>query len=530
MSRFCTNCGKPAFDDAAFCVYCGAKLTAANPAPVQQPVAPQQPPVPPQGYMPQAQVPPQGARINKKKKSPAGIIIAIAAVLVVIGAAVAAVLLLGGKKQPDGVENTTPPAVTPSRPPVAEPKPDETPDFEKYGIPTALSVGAPAPFTTCPEGHPEIGIAGTVTVTGFTREAASADTVAYGESLGYDFSDCDMVRLEAMIRFDGENADLVRLYGANVSSRTEDYYRIAQFDDSREDIEKTDDGYFRRHTVSVGGKDAYEYIWRSQKWRMPQSGSVFLFVSFKAAVPNGYDGLVVGWKNAAIGSTGYLYEDYTENTAPFFQFFRLGNNTGSLPDFEKYGFVENLAVGMPVTYTTPINDGSGFTTTGTLTLESCTVEPVSEDTVAFGLENGLDFTGYEMWRLHAVTDFRTYEAVNYGVRTMTLFLNYYDIAAASASSYTFYDTLGNECARYTVEYNGEQRYLYKWLDSSFTLAPVPEDPAYTRALGFFDLRVLVPADYDGVIFGFANEALYAEGTKTADVFDPAQVFLHRLKK
>lgn len=137
---YCTNCGAPNADEAAFCTTCGSPLKSQGAEPPQQqapappePVAAQPPPVyapPPQApypppqpqaaypppqpqtpypppqqqapYPPQAGYPPQypgyGYPQQAPKKKKTGLIIGIVAGVVVIAVVVALVLILGGGK------------------------------------------------------------------------------------------------------------------------------------------------------------------------------------------------------------------------------------------------------------------------------------------------------------------------------------------------------------------------------------------------------------------------------------------------
>lgn len=109
---YCTNCGAPNADDAAFCTSCGTPLKAqdTNQPQEQAPAAPPQAYTPPpqQAYAPPPQqpYPPQQAypqqhpgyayppQAPKKKKT--GLIIGIVAGVVVIAIAIALVLILTG--------------------------------------------------------------------------------------------------------------------------------------------------------------------------------------------------------------------------------------------------------------------------------------------------------------------------------------------------------------------------------------------------------------------------------------------------
>lgn len=119
------------------------------------------------------------------------------------------------------------------------------------------------------------------------------------------------------IRFDDENA---WNYGCNVKTCNENYYDVVGWDKSAVELE----GNMYQHTVNYNGidyaeclyDDGTEYVW--SEW--VDKACTCTFERY-VRVPVGYDGIVLGFRNAGVewGEGKYIFDIADENTL----FFRL---------------------------------------------------------------------------------------------------------------------------------------------------------------------------------------------------------------
>ena len=169
------------------------------------------------------------------------------------------------------------------------------------------------------------------------------------------------------------------------------------------------------------------------------------------------------------------------------------------PDFEAYGIVADLQVGVPTNYITRCDDDETQETVGVVTVDSYERVPVTEGQIAFGRESGIDLTGYERLDVHFTTTFAEEKAFQYGASALTTSQNYYDDQKWRDNITDLTDSLGREFRRYEIDCDGETTYVYIWIDSEYEVTDYIVD--------WCEYIVYVPAGYDGVVVGVANAAL-----------------------
>ena len=168
-----------------------------------------------------------------------------------------------------------------------------TPAFEELGVKgTFMEVGQPYPYVTACYDNPSFKTTCYVTVTN-TGTLAPDDT--HEAKDGYEWKTVDV---EVLIS--DENANL---FGYQVKECNEDYYDILQHDDTVVYAETPEEGYDNQSTFMVNwnGED-YEcrrnYAGETTGWR--DDHTVLLTKHYEFFVPEGYDGCVIGYRDASV--------------------------------------------------------------------------------------------------------------------------------------------------------------------------------------------------------------------------------------
>lgn len=170
------------------------------------------------------------------------------------------------------------------------------------------------------------------------------------------------------------------------------------------------------------------------------------------------------------------------------------------PDFEKYGIRTDLPLNGNMDMIGRSTDGYNVELRGKVSVDSFTRKGVSEDVMSFGHENGIDFSGYEELRASFHAYFDDARMYTIGLTIMPCSYDYYNVKLYDDTGITYIDSYDTEYKRFTVRYNGSERYVYRWVVQNWT--------DHNDHM-VFDCEVIyyVPAGYDGIVYGFKDPAL-----------------------
>ncbi len=99
--------------------------------------------------------------------------------------------------------------------------------------------------------------------------------------------------------------------------------------------------------------------------------------------------------------------------------------------------------------------------------------------------------------------------------------DYYDDQLFNETCVDNIDTYGERYRRYTINYNGEEKYVYQWIE--YTSG---EDAGYWTARS--NVTLLVPEGYDGLIAGFSASDVKDDGLCIWENYEKDKFFLWRL--
>ena len=168
-------------------------------------------------------------------------------------------------------------------------------EMEAAGFTQFMEVGVPYPYVTATSDDPAITTTGEAIVTSYE---IFEEAEGYAAEEGYEWR---VVKME--VRFYDENTGK---YGCSIKTNMEDYYNTKLHDDTNEVVEETDDYEQACYTVIHNGQemDAYEFynylVWSD--WYTGEAGNdeIICYLQWDFLVPIGYDGCVVGLRNAQI--------------------------------------------------------------------------------------------------------------------------------------------------------------------------------------------------------------------------------------
>lgn len=182
--------------------------------------------------------------------------------------------------------------------------------FEEYGLAINVTAGeTPYEYVTNCYSQPDLKTVGKLYVSGCSVVPADETHEALD---GYEWRS-----VSVRILFDDDNA---YNYGMNVKTCTENYYDIAGWDASSHEVA---DGV-RGYTVNFNGVEYTEclYVGSGVSFSDWEDHACWATFTISVRVPIGYDGVVIGFRDASIewGDGQYIYDVADENTL----FFRMG--------------------------------------------------------------------------------------------------------------------------------------------------------------------------------------------------------------
>lgn len=185
------------------------------------------------------------------------------------------------------------------KPVATEPVETEPPvvsEMEQAGFTDFMEVGVPYELTTLCYKNEEYNTTGEITVVSY-EIFESAD--GYAPLEGYEWR---VVKIEA--RFFDDNAGN---YGIKaIPTNFDDYYNVKLQDDTCEMVEETDAYDQYRYTVIYNGQemDVYYfdplYVWSDWSTNKAGNREVTLSMAWEFLVPIGYDGTVIGMRDASV--------------------------------------------------------------------------------------------------------------------------------------------------------------------------------------------------------------------------------------
>ena len=188
----------------------------------------------------------------------------------------------------------------------------EPAEMEEAGFMEFMEFGEPYAYTTiCSKDETK----------STTAEATVTSYDVFDSAEGYDPMEGYEWRVVTMeLLFDDENA---REYGRQFASNTVDYYNVKLHDDTNELLEETDDYELCRYSILWNGQQMDAYVYISSFWDDGPAGDGdrIAYLQWDFQVPVGYDGCVVGLRDAAIEWTDGTY--FTDMDPADFLLFRL---------------------------------------------------------------------------------------------------------------------------------------------------------------------------------------------------------------
>ena len=185
-------------------------------------------------------------------------------------------------------------------------------ELEQAGFTEFIEDGIAYPYTTMCYEDESYDTVGDVTVTNY-EIFDSAEGYEYKE--GYEWR---LVSMEAF--FYDENA---QNYGMSVTPRSEDYYNTQMHDDTKVELDESDDFYSYTFTAIHQGEEAEVYYRYVEYWGDWIDDTCTFYMEWAYQVPVGYDGIVVGVNNARVEEVEGTY--ITDYDPADFVLFRLYN-------------------------------------------------------------------------------------------------------------------------------------------------------------------------------------------------------------
>jgi len=182
-------------------------------------------------------------------------------------------------------------------------------------------------------------------------------------------------------------------------------------------------------------------------------------------------------------------------------------------DFAAFGISCDTVLNREYKYPGVYDDGGTEIPYGSLFFTDYTVEPLTEEILDYGSENGMDLAGYEKKTLSSKISFYQEDAYDRGVVITRYMTDYYDLNCLEDSGESFEDSYGETYFRYEIDDNGTKKYVYYFIESDW------EDTEnlveYSETAIF-----LAPAGYDGLVRGYLNPNLddVTEGKAGEDYF------------
>ena len=165
-----------------------------------------------------------------------------------------------------------------------------------------------------------------------------------------------------------------------------------------------------------------------------------------------------------------------------------------------------------------VYDDTQETVYGTLTFLQYDTEPADAAIISFGKENNMDLEGYRVHTLISQVDFTQPDAYDRGVLVTRYTGDYYDLDLLTETFETLTDTYEEDYYRYEVDFNGERKYIYYYVESDWNY--------YDTYLEYSETTTfLIPDGYDGVVRGFVYPQMDDPTTDNS----PEHNFLFRLK-
>ena len=193
-----------------------------------------------------------------------------------------------------------------------------------------------------------------------------------------------------------------------------------------------------------------------------------------------------------------------------------GLNAGA--DFIKYDIPCDMEINKDYRYPGVYDDNHDETAYGTLTFLQYDTEPADAAIISFGKENDMDLEGYRVHTLVSQVDFTEPDAYDRGVLVTRYTGDYYDLGLLTDTFVTLTDSYEEDYYRYEVDFNGERKYIYYYVESDWNY--------YDTYLEYSETTTfLIPDGYDGVVRGF----VYPEMDDPTTDNSPEHNFLFRLK-
>ena len=191
-----------------------------------------------------------------------------------------------------------------------------------------------------------------------------------------------------------------------------------------------------------------------------------------------------------------------------------GLNAGA--DFIKYDIPCDMEINKEYQYP-GVYDDTQETVYGTLTFLQYDTEPADAAIISFGKENNMDLEGYRVHTLISQVDFTQPDAYDRGVLVTRYTGDYYDLDLLTETFETLTDTYEEDYYRYEVDFNGERKYIYYYVESDWNY--------YDTYLEYSETTTfLIPDGYDGVVRGFVYPQMDDPTTDNS----PEHNFLFRL--
>ena len=148
-------------------------------------------------------------------------------------------------------------------------------------------------------------------------------------------------------------------------------------------------------------------------------------------------------------------------------------------------------------------------------------EPVNDEIISFGKENGMDLEGYEKKTLEFYLDCYDDAFTSVGAKYYIWVEDFYDDKLFNDNCVDGIDTYGEKYRSYKINYNGEEKYVYQWI----TWVDGYDAGYYTARP---TVSLLVPEGYDGIVAGFSAGDIDASGTYLWEAYVKDKFFLYRL--
>ena len=169
----------------------------------------------------------------------------------------------------------------------------------------------------------------------------------------------------------------------------------------------------------------------------------------------------------------------------------------NLPDFEKYEIKADCKLNKAYTFTTNTDKKRDVTGKVKVTFTEYSSEPVTDEMLKFGTENGMNLKGYVRKVIKFKLVFTDQVFLDNGVHFYSTLNDYNNIKLFDDSREDFTDTYDASYSRHKILMKGKEKYVYKWhnVEYKHTNNSITAEGQYT---------LLVPATYDGLVAGVRN--------------------------